>query len=835
MHHIVRQFSIGLLHALAALPMVAIAVPASAQDAQTAPDSQTAQLCSDRPGKATPSCVVTTGTFQIETSIADWTNEVINHGEVDFRDPRRDKLHGRIWRLAGEGLPAAHWRDLTGVATAELIPALLSGSAWEREGARWVLAARAEADPAVITAVQTWAASAPDAGSAYAAAAVLCTAGRRELALALLRPASAEERMVSARWLGGDAHPERHLKRLAELAQDAQPRVRVEALRALARIPTLESAEAALPAVARQPLDDPHYAFAVSTTMATLGGRWAAAVAAGSWPAAGREPLLVAGLLALPDDLAGPATAAVLKAQGSLAQAPWPALVAHGGDGAAVARLFAALPGTLSDAELGAALDACAGAAARGVIPSGDTAALATLVAHRSPEVRRSALRLVGTWKRVELVDQLRAAAGDPALRADALSGIQALGGAVAAKEFALLLDGQLDAALRREALGGLARVDVPGALTRAWGLLASVDEAEATALWRAILPAAGLVDKVTKDGLPASLPRPALQGGLTAARELGKRGQTLVMRLTSAVAAAPAPTPPAATDTAPSDLAGWVALSKSAGDPAAGERLYFSPALSCVQCHAIGGVGGKLGPDLTTIGASAPLDYVVESVLVPAAKIKEGYHAVGYHLKDGSVVVGIPFAEDERSWRIRLPGAEQSIAKAEVVSRETLGTLMPPGLVDALPVAERANLYAFLGQLGRPGAWDASDGRVARVWRLANERAALSAGAALEARPAAYTLVDGRALSGHWRSALSVLPGDGAFYAAARFDTAAAGTLALTVTGATAVWLDGTSWQAGAPTELAPGTHLVVLGLERGALPKELRVTIGSGRFTTP
>jgi hypothetical protein len=32
--------------------------------------------------------------------VADWTNPIINHGEVDFRDPRRDKQHGRIWRIA---------------------------------------------------------------------------------------------------------------------------------------------------------------------------------------------------------------------------------------------------------------------------------------------------------------------------------------------------------------------------------------------------------------------------------------------------------------------------------------------------------------------------------------------------------------------------------------------------------------------------------------------------------------------------------------------------------------------------------------------------------------
>src|SRR5207237_10568337 len=35
--------------------------------------------------------------------IADWSNPIIQHGEVDFRDPRRDREHGRIWRVGYKG------------------------------------------------------------------------------------------------------------------------------------------------------------------------------------------------------------------------------------------------------------------------------------------------------------------------------------------------------------------------------------------------------------------------------------------------------------------------------------------------------------------------------------------------------------------------------------------------------------------------------------------------------------------------------------------------------------------------------------------------------------
>ena len=37
--------------------------------------------------------------------IVDWYNPIIDHGEVDFHHPLRDKQHGRIWRLTAKGRP----------------------------------------------------------------------------------------------------------------------------------------------------------------------------------------------------------------------------------------------------------------------------------------------------------------------------------------------------------------------------------------------------------------------------------------------------------------------------------------------------------------------------------------------------------------------------------------------------------------------------------------------------------------------------------------------------------------------------------------------------------
>ena len=57
--------------------------------------------------------------------IADWYNPIIQHGEVDFRDPRRDHTHGRIWRITAKGRPPSYSpQDSRASRTAELLELL---------------------------------------------------------------------------------------------------------------------------------------------------------------------------------------------------------------------------------------------------------------------------------------------------------------------------------------------------------------------------------------------------------------------------------------------------------------------------------------------------------------------------------------------------------------------------------------------------------------------------------------------------------------------------------------------------------------------------------------
>ena len=55
-------------------------------------------------------------------------------------------------------------------------------------------------------------------------------------------------------------------------------------------------------------------------------------------------------------------------------------------------------------------------------------------------------------------------------------------------------------------------------------------------------------------------------------------------------------------------------------GDHRRGQAIFNSTRVSCRNCHTIGYVGGKIGPDLTSIGRIRQPRDLVESILFPSA-----------------------------------------------------------------------------------------------------------------------------------------------------------------------------------------------------------------------
>src|SRR6185369_2366822 len=210
---------------------------------------------------------------------------------------------------------------------------------------------------------------------------------------------------------------------------------------------------------------------------------------------------------------------------------------------------------------------------------------------------------------------------------------------------------------IRRQAAVILAGIDLGKALPEVVGVLMAAPNAmEAEGLWRGLL---SLKEGYTKQSMGAylagwGLPKSGISAvvataGLRVAREGGRNEPELVLALTRG--ANLEATEALLTDAEIQQIAKSAAAQ---GDSARGERVFRRSELGCVTCHAIGGVGGKVGPDLTSIGASAPVDYLVESLFYPNRKIKEGYHAIVLETQDGQELSGVLVRENNEQLVIR-------------------------------------------------------------------------------------------------------------------------------------------------------------------------------------
>ncbi len=132
--------------------------------------------------------------------------------------------------------------------------------------------------------------------------------------------------------------------------------------------------------------------------------------------------------------------------------------------------------------------------------------------------------------------------------------------------------------------------------------------------------------------------------------------------------------------------------------------RALFSDlkGLACVKCHSVGGQGGTVGPELSSVGAKYPKDEVIQSVLYPSAKISSGYEPVVVALADGKVMTGI--IKGETADAIELDDAEGKrtrIAKDDIEERKRADvSLMPNGLAEGLSTQDFADLIAYLETL---------------------------------------------------------------------------------------------------------------------------------------
>ncbi|MCA9172307.1 MAG: hypothetical protein KDB23_31795, partial [Planctomycetales bacterium] len=287
----------------------------------------------------------------------------------------------------------------------------------------------------------------------------------------------------------------------------------------------------------------------------------------------------------------------------------------------------------------------------------------------------------------------------------------------------------------------------------------------------------------------------------------------------------------------------------RQAGDAHAGERIFRRRELTCQKCHAIGGAGGQVGPDLASIGASAQPDYVLESILEPGKKIKENYHSLIVETDEGKIVTGIKLRESDTDLILRnADDQELHLPLSSIEHRADGGSLMPQGLLDSLTRTELVNLVRFLSDLGKVGGdFTLPRDTYLRSWQAMSNTASnanLVHGTGIEhvtSRPdefawtPAYSLVNGR-LPLSELPVVSIGPGQRFVVVQSTWtnDTAVELRAARELPGDVTIWLDQKKWNpmTDARQPLAAGQHTLTVILNVAVDgPGELAFVLGDKR----
>ena len=146
------------------------------------------------------------------------------------------------------------------------------------------------------------------------------------------------------------------------------------------------------------------------------------------------------------------------------------------------------------------------------------------------------------------------------------------------------------------------------------------------------------------------------------------------------------------------------------AGDPAKGRRIFNSA--GCSTCHMVNGSGGRLGPDLSRVGASRSVSYLMDSIRSPDKELSAGmldpnnhyglplvYDTVTVVTPSGEKITGVAMNED--TFSIQLMTTREDLrfflkkSLKEVIREHK--SLMPPYPEDTLSQTELQDLIDYL------------------------------------------------------------------------------------------------------------------------------------------
>lgn len=665
--------------------------------------------------------------------VADWYNSIINHAQHDFRDPRRDHGHGRIWRITYKDRPLVEKPELVDTTIEELVSYLGSPETWVRHQARKELSERDSEQ--VLKAAEQWVESLDQSDPDYARhlveamwACQNAEAVSEIILTRIIQSKSGQARSASARviryWYHALSDP---VGMIAQLSNDSFPRARMEAVLSAGYLPDANALPAALNVLNHD--RDRYLNAALPSTMTALEPLWVTALKedrltfndpshrqyAEQSAGIGLDKRLRA-LLADPN----PTSQEIEQVQQQFSSIPKAELVRILVSAVAQGKVA-------SEAVELAMLTSLDRVGAQGILSAGRYfSGLISVLANPNEKIAAGVASNLGTWQYRDAGDELLAVLVDDkrssSVRSAAAVSLAQLGQTRYTNELkALARTG--DILTRYLAVVGLVVADYedaklivgavlaldpgladPVELVQSFTRIRRGDTALAAVLKTAVVHPKVVATVATyhrKTGqLPKSL-QPYFNDSMTG---------SLSSRLMAEDR-----------DSLTSDVV-------NLGDPFRGEQVFRRSEMACMSCHGIGSVGPSIGPNLVAVGTAASPSYMIESILEPNSSIAEHYENMLFTLEDSTTRMGVIAFQSEKEVIIQdssQGGVEVKIPAAEIVSRQLMPSLMPTGLADQLSDrGEFLDLAKFLSVLGQPGAFANDESPVIRKWQVTNSNA---------------------------------------------------------------------------------------------------------------
>lgn len=129
------------------------------------------------------------------------------------------------------------------------------------------------------------------------------------------------------------------------------------------------------------------------------------------------------------------------------------------------------------------------------------------------------------------------------------------------------------------------------------------------------------------------------------------------------------------------------------------GRKIFFGKKAACSGCHTVEDQGGKVGPDLTKIGAIRTGTDLLEAIALPSASFARGYRSYQVLTDEGKIYTGVISRESTDTVYLRTADlSEVRIARDEIdLMKESSISIMPKGLEKRLTPQEIRDLLAYL------------------------------------------------------------------------------------------------------------------------------------------